>query len=77
MVITVASESSRHFFFHLTRASSKRSRHELAREEISNLEKKGSWVVLRRASVKCNILLSMWALKRKRYPDSKIRKYKA
>ena len=39
-----------------------------AREEIASLEKKGSWVVVKRSSVKSNILPSTWALKRKRYP---------
>ena len=38
------------------------------REEIGSLEKKGSWVVVKRSSVKSNILPSTWALKRKRYP---------
>ena len=46
-------------------------------EEIASLEKKGSWVVVKRSSVKSNILPSTWALKRKRYPDGRIRKYKA
>ena len=49
----------------------------VAREEISSLEKKGSWVVMKRSSVKINILPSAWALKRKRHPDGRIRKYKA
>ena len=48
-----------------------------AHEEISSLEKKGSWVVVKRSSVKSNILPSTWALKQKRYPDRRIRKYKA
>ena len=46
-------------------------------EEIASLEKKGSWVVAKRSSVKSNVLPSTWALKRKRYPDGRIRKYKA
>ena len=48
-----------------------------AREEIASMEKKGSWAVLKRSSVKSNILPSTWALKRKRYSDGRIRKYKA
>ena len=32
-----------------------------AREEISSLEKKESWVVVKRSSVKSNILPSTWA----------------
>ena len=43
-----------------------------AREEISSLEKKGSWVVVKRSSAKSNILSSTWALKRKRYPMNKV-----
>ena len=35
-----------------------------AREEIASLEKKGLWVVVKRSSVKSNILPSTWALKR-------------
>ena len=45
-----------------------------AREEIASLEKKGSWVVVKRSSVKSNILPSTWASKRKRYLDGRIRK---
>ena len=48
----------------------------VAHKEISSLEKKGSWVVVKRSSVKSNILPSTWALKRKRYPNGRIRKYK-
>ena len=48
-----------------------------AREEIFSLEKKGSWVVVKRSSAKSNILPSTWALKRKEYPNGWIRKYKA
>ena len=49
-----------------------------AHEEISSLEKKGSWAVVKRSSAKSNILPSnCWALKQKRYPDGRIRKYKA
>ena len=48
-----------------------------AHEEISSLEKKGSWDVVKKSSVKGNTLPSTWALMRKRYPDGKIRKYKA
>ena len=43
----------------------------VAGEEISSLEKKGSWFVAKRSSVKSNILPSTWALKRKRNPMDK------
>ena len=46
-------------------------------EEIASLEKKGLWVVVKRSSMTQNILPSTWVLKRKRYPDEQIRKYKA
>ena len=46
--------------------------------EIQSLEDKKSWEVVKRSSVKGkNILPSTWALKRKRFPDGRIRKYKA
>ena len=51
---------------------------EAALSEIESLEEKGSWEVVSRSSVKGkHILPSTWALKRKRYPDGRIRKYKA
>ena len=51
---------------------------EVALKEIQSLEEKDSWEVVKRSSVKSkNILSSTWALKRKRYPDGWIRKYKA
>ena len=48
-----------------------------AREEIASLENKGAWVVVKRSSVKSNVLPSTWVLKRKRYPNGRIRKFKA
>ena len=51
---------------------------EAALKEIQSLEEKDSWEVVKRSSVKSkNILPSTWALKRKRYPDGRIRNYKA
>ena len=48
---------------------------EAALKEIQSLD---SWEVVKRSIVKSkNILPSTWALKRKRYPDGGIRKYKA
>ena len=42
------------------------------------MEHKGSWEVVKRSEAsEKNILPSMWALKRKRHPDGRIRKYKA
>jgi len=48
-----------------------------ALEEIKSLSDKKSWKIVKRLLVKGNILPSTWALKRKWYPDGRIRKYKA
>ena len=49
-----------------------------ALKEVQSLESKGSWEVVKRSSVQGkNVLPSTWALKRKRFPDGRIRKYKA
>jgi len=48
-----------------------------ALEEIQSLSDKKSWKIMKRPLVKGNILPSTWALKRNRYPDGRIRKYKA
>ena len=51
---------------------------EAALKEVQSLEGKDSWEVVKRSSVKGkNVLPSTWALKRKRFPDGRIRKYKA
>ena len=49
-----------------------------ALKEVQSLESKGSWEVVKRSSVQGkNVLPSTWALKRKRFPDGRIRRYKA
>ena len=51
---------------------------EAALKEIQSLEGKDSWEVVKRSSMKPkNILPSTWALKRKRFPNGRSRKYKA
>ena len=45
---------------------------------MQRLEGKDSWEVVKQSSVKGkNALPLTWALKRKRFPDGRIRKYKA
>jgi len=44
--------------------------------EIRNLEDKGSWEVVKRSEASGkNVLPSTWALKKKRYPDDRFRRY--
>ena len=51
---------------------------EAALKEIRSLEDKGTWeLVLRKLAKDKNILPSTWTLKRKRFPDLRIREYKA
>jgi len=45
--------------------------------EIAGLEAQHTWTVVPRTSATKNILPSTWTFKRKRYPDGRIRKYKA
>ena len=48
-------------------------------KEIADLEKHGTWTVIRKSSMptEANLLPSTWALKVKRYPDGRLRKHKA
>ncbi len=49
------------------------------RDEISELEKHGTWTVVKRRKLPegANVLPSTWALRIKRYPDGRVRKFKA